>query len=162
MSSVGNSDSSASSTAQQNDVVRKNREEYRGEEAEMVKKQSKEIRRLNEEHYAEIEKLKNEHQAQIEDLRQDAHKEINARDHKYQQEIEDVRGLYRKQLQTQADDSQRQTQALRKSTVLSADQEKNSNEQRFAKLTSDYGQQLDVREKGYEQSLQNARGEQQP
>ncbi|MGZ3723692.1 MAG: hypothetical protein ACXVA9_12205, partial [Bdellovibrionales bacterium] len=86
MSSVGSSDSSNPSRAQE-ETIRKNREASQNAESDMVKKQAKEIRRLNEEHYAEVEGLKQAHQAQMNDLRKATGTEITERDHKYNSDV---------------------------------------------------------------------------
>lgn len=159
MSSVGSSDGSSSSSGS-GDVVRRNREDYEKKEAELVKKQAKEIRRLNEQHYDEVEKLKNDYQAQMDDLRKRTGQDINHRDHKYQKDMEDMRGLYRKQLQTQADNNQSQSEALRKSTKNDLEAERTNANQRNADLTDQYEKSLNRSESQFHDGLEQARAAQ--
>jgi len=161
MSSVGSSDSSnssnSSSSRQADDTIRKNREQYQQKQADLVKKQAKEVRRLNEEHYNEVERMKKAHSDQMEDLRKNTNQVINERDHKYNQDVEGLRDLYKKQMQSQADDTQRKEDTLRKATTGDAEQTKANNEARMTKLTQDYDHGLKEREHTYEESLKENR-----
>jgi hypothetical protein len=155
MSSVGSSDGSSRSSA--DDTIRRDREDYRKKEAELVKKQTKEVRRLNENHYAESERVKQEHQDQMTDLHKQAKEEISERDHRYQQDIEGMRDLHRKEIQRIADENQRKEDSLRQATSADQHSMKKFNDDRYEKLTKDYNQKSTEMGEHYEEASKQAR-----
>jgi hypothetical protein len=102
MTSVNSSDSS-----NRDDVIRRNREDYRQNEAELAKRQQKEIRRINEAHAEEVENLNASHQKQIEAIQKDSHEVLTERDQKNTNDIESLRLLHKKQLQSTLEDGQK-------------------------------------------------------
>lgn len=153
MSSVGSSDSS-----DRNDkVIRRNREEYRNNESDLVKRHQKELRRINEQHYQEVENLKQAHNRQMNELKERSHDSISARDHRYQQDMEEMRSLYRRQLQQLSEESTQKQDALRKSVTGDSDHVKLQSENRLAKLHEEYAQKLNDREQQFRRSLEETR-----
>lgn len=155
MASVGSSDGSNNSREDQ--VIRRNREDYRKKESDMIKKHQKELRRVNEAHYDEVEKMKKAHEEQVETLHKLSHDAISERDHKHLSDIDEMRGMYRKQMESQADESQKREELLRKTNSGEADQTKANNDARFEKLTADYGKSLKDKDQTYQESLKSNR-----
>ncbi|MGE4129994.1 MAG: hypothetical protein AB7F86_00060 [Bdellovibrionales bacterium] len=156
MSSVGSSDSSN----RQDETIRRNREEYRQNESEAIKKHQKELRRLNEKHYAEMEKLKESHNEQMKSMRGASREAISERDMRYQQEIEDLRQMHRKQLQNFADESRTREENLQKATKSDQTQQKDQSDSRFQKLNEDYATSRADQEKRFQEALQLTREDQ--
>lgn len=159
MSSVGSSD--GGNRTSDNESIRRKYEDFRQRESELVKKHQKEIRRLNEQHYAEVERLKEDHQSQMTDMQRGSHDAISARDHRYQKEIEDVRNVHRKQLQNMAEDNQRKEEALKAAVHDDIDTQKANSDDRYARLTSDYNNNLRAQEENFQKNLEEGREAQQ-
>lgn len=159
MSSVGSSDSSNPNRS--DEVVRRNREDYRKNESEMVKKHKQELRRITEQHYQEMENLKNSHQRQMEDLQKQSTDAISKRDHKHQQSIEGMREMHIKQLKQTADENQRREESLRKSTTGDANQQKAQNDARFERLSEDFRSNMSKQEAERKRFAQESREAQQ-
>ncbi len=138
MSSVGSKDGSS----RNDEVVRRNREDYRSNEADMIKKHKAELRRISEQHYAEIENLKAEHQKQMESMHRQSSDTISERDHKYQKSMDDIRDMHTKALKKTAEENGRREDALRRAIKGDADQSKEQNDTRFEKLSKDYRNNL--------------------
>jgi len=137
MSSVNSSDSSTSTR----DEVRKNREDYKNNEAELVKKHAKELRRLNEAHAQEVENLKAQHDKQVQDMQQHAREAISERDNKYQSEIENIRAMHRKQLQGTMDDSQKKDEIYRETIDREGEARATSSDARLNTLKDQYARE---------------------
>lgn len=148
MSSVGSSDSSN----RQDEVVRRNREDYRKNESELIKKQKQELRRISEQHYQEIEKLKEAHQQQLDDVKKQSRDTISERDHRYQKSIDGLREMHVKQLKETAEENSRKEEALRRATTTDFDSERDRNDARFEKLSEDYRNNLVKYEEAHKQS----------
>lgn len=156
MSSVGSSDSSSSSK-RNDEVTRRNREDYRKNESEQIKKHQRELRRLNEQHYSQLEELKQSHASQMENLREASHDALSGRDQKYQEDVEGLRDLHRKQLEQSADENQRKDESLRRSTTTELKQTKAQSDARFERLNQDYRAGLEKTEKNSAEVLAEAR-----
>lgn len=156
MSSVGSSDGSNSSN-RQDEIVRRNREDYRKSESDMVKKHQKELRRLNESHYAELENLKANHGKQLEQVQGASNDAISRRDHQYNQEVEKIRDMNRKAMESQAEETQKQAEALRKAASSEARQQKAQSDARFSKLNSDYAENMEKRDQFFKENIEKTR-----
>ena len=153
MSSVGSSDGSN----RQDEVVRRNREDYRNNETEMIKKHKAELRRISEQHYEEIENLKQEHAKQMEAIHKESGDTISARDHKYQKSMDDIREIHTKQLKKNAEENGRREEALRRAVKGDAEQSKNQNDTRFEKLSKDYRDNLLKAEATHQEATKEGR-----
>lgn len=160
MSSVGSSDSS--NNGKRNDeVVRRQREEYRSAEADTVKKHKKEIRRMSEAHHREIEELKASHAEQLENMNKSSRDTVSKRDHKYQQEMEDLRGMHMKQLKATADENVRKEDALRKAIKGDSNAAQKRNDDRFETLSETYRNDLRKQEELHDDTVRQNRDAQQ-
>lgn len=157
MSSVGSSDSSN----RQDDTVRRTREEAKANEAELARKHRKEIRRVSEQHAQEIEKLKAQHAESIKALKEASSGTITKRDHKYQQDMDKMRELHTKQLQQNADETQRREEALREAMGGDNGREKIRNDERIQKLSGEYKENLQEKDRAMTEALKMARDGQQ-
>ncbi|NCN95627.1 MAG: hypothetical protein GW917_02795 [Bdellovibrionales bacterium] len=149
MSSVGGSGSSN----RQDEVVRRNREEYQSKESELVKKHHKEIRKLSEQHYSEIERLKEMHDQQMKAVQEASNKAITRRDNKYQGDIDSMRSMYMKQLKNVSQDATRKENVS--GQALKADQERAQiqMESRLKALNDDYQAALAKKEELFNKNL---------
>jgi hypothetical protein len=154
MSSVNGSDSSSS-----RDEVRKNREDYRKNEAELVKKHARELRRLNEAHAQEVESLKADHDRQIEEVQKQARESITDRDNKYQSEIENIRSLHRKQLQNTTEDAQKRDELYRDTVKRESDSRAQTSDERVKSLSEQYNRANRDRDENLTRTLGQYRDE---
>lgn len=157
MSSVGSSDGSN----RQDEVVRRNREDYRKNESEMIKKHKQELRNISEQHYQEIESLKKAHAEQMDSMAKHSNDTISERDHKYNKSIEDMRGMHMKQLKATAEETNRREEALRRASQGDNTQAKAQNDARFEKLSEDYKNNLIKAEQAHQESIKEGRESQQ-
>ena len=148
MSSVGSSDGSN----RQDEVVRRNREDYRNNESELIKKHKTELRRIAEQHYQEIENLKNAHNEQMENARKSSTDTIGEREYKHQKSIDEMRGMHLKQLKQTADENARREETLRRANTGDATQQKNQNDSRFEKLNDDYRKNIAKYEEAHKEA----------
>ncbi len=151
MSSINSSDGSNNNREDQ--VVRRNREDYNKKASDMVKKHQREMRRISEQHYAEVENLKTAHQKQMEQLHKLSNDSISERDHRHQSDIDELRGMYKKQMEQHADETQRREENLRKSNTGQIDQQKSNTDARMEKLNQDYSEALKTKDKLYQEAL---------
>lgn len=154
MSSVGSSDGSNN---RNDEVVRRNREEYQAQSSEQTKKHQKELRRINEQHYAEMERLKTDHNEKMKSMAGASKDAISERDHKYQQEMEDMRAMHRKQIQHLADENGRREETLRAASDSDTNQHKKNTMERFDKLSDDYMKQTRNQEANFQRGLAESR-----
>lgn len=155
MSSVSGSDSSAAPPSR--DEVRRNREEYRKNEAELVKKHAKELRRLNEQHAMEVENLKKSHDQQLEEVQSHARDTITDRDNKYQSEIENIRSMHRKQLQATTEEAQKREDLYDQTLKRESQSRKSQNDERVKALNQQYNQANKERDTELAQTLHQYR-----
>lgn len=155
MSSISGSDSSSPPPSR--DEVRRNREEYRKNEAELVKKHAKEMRRLNEQHAMEVENLKKSHEQQLEDVQSHARDTITDRDNKYQSEIENIRNMHRKQLQTTTEEAQKREELFDQTIKRESQSRTSQNDERVKALNQQYAQANKDRDAELTRSLQKYR-----
>jgi hypothetical protein len=153
MSSVGSKDGSS----RQDEVVRRNREDYQNNESEMVKKHKAELRRISEQHYQEIENLKNSHQEQMQSMQKQSHDTISKRDHKYQKSMEEIRGMHLNQLKATAEENAKREETLRRATSGDQNQQKTQSDARFEKLNEDYRNTLVKTEEAHQSSTKQGR-----
>jgi hypothetical protein len=113
MSSVSGSSNNRS---QQDDAVRRTREEYQEREDQGVKKKNNDVKRLSQLHAQEIERLKNQHSAQLENLKNEVREAMTDRDMKYQKDINDLRGMHKQQLEKAAYDNESTRENSRKTS----------------------------------------------
>lgn len=154
MSSVSGSDGSGNRDDQ---VVRRNREDYQKKEAEIVKKHQRELRRISEKHYAELEALKSAHTAQLKNMQKLSSDAISERDHRYQTEVEELRGLHRKQMEEKASETQKREELLRQTNSGQVDQQKANSDARFEKLNTDYSNALKNKDEAYQKAMEETR-----
>ncbi|MCB0362498.1 MAG: hypothetical protein KDD35_07245, partial [Bdellovibrionales bacterium] len=108
MSSVAGSGDSN----RQDEIVRRNREEYLERESQAMRKHNKEIRRLNEAHQAEVDRIKDTFNQQIQEMKERSQQTMTSRDLRHQKETEELRDLYKKQMQAQVESVNSQMEAL--------------------------------------------------
>jgi hypothetical protein len=154
MSSINSSDSSSN---RQDEVVRRNREDYKQKESELVKKHQKEIRRLNETHYAEVEGLKESHTDQMQEMQQKSRENLSRRDMKYQREIENLRNLHRKQMSDLSEDAQSKVSFAEKESDNRISQAERQFTERAAELNDSHLAESQQKEKAFEENLQDLR-----
>lgn len=152
---------SADNSSRQDDVIRRNREDARQSESEMVKKHQKELKRLAEQHHADLERLEKSHQRQITELKKQTQDSISKRDHRYQKEIDGLRDLHRKQLQETATNAAKNVELTRKTTGNEVEMSKARNDQRVQDLNDSYRESLTKAEQNHEEQLNRVREEQQ-
>lgn len=111
MASVSGSDSSTSRN--QDEVLRKKREEYQQKESELVKKHRNEVQRINQQHYQELENVKKNHENQMQDLRSQSRNNQAKRDHTYQKQMNSLREMHRKQVTDLSKSGQDKIEKLR-------------------------------------------------
>lgn len=157
MSTINGSDGSS----RQDEVVRRNREEYQQKESELVKKHQKEIRRLTEAHYGEVEKLKQTQQQQMNDLKKRAGESISVRDHKYQKDIEGLRALHRKQLAEVAGQAQKNKELLTHEQQRELESMKRRYSEQVSDLHSDHQIALKSKDEEHTRTLTEMREQQQ-
>ena len=157
MSTINSSDGSS----RQDEVVRRNREDYRANESEMNKKHQKELKRLTEQHSMELEKLKVAHSNQMNEIKDQSRESISKRDHKYQQEMEDMRAMHRKQLQDTAGSATKTSEVSRKTAEQEVQQGQTRNEERVKTLSENYKRSLDEVNQTNSRALDEVRSKQQ-
>ncbi|MGE0764203.1 MAG: hypothetical protein AB7N80_13055 [Bdellovibrionales bacterium] len=158
MSTINGSDNSS---ARQDEIIRRNREEARQNESEIIKKHQKEITRLTEQHSQEVERLQQNHQKQMSELKRQSQDGISRRDHKYQQEIEGLRGLHRKQMQDTANNASRNVDLNRKTASTEVQQAQIRNDERVQDLNESYRRSLDELSASHARTLGEMRERQQ-
>ncbi len=153
MSSVNSSDGSN----RQDDVVRRNREEYREKESELIKKHNREIRRIGEVHNQQLESVKSTHQKQMDELKSKSHNSINSRDHRHQTEINNLRDMQRKQLEQLASESQSKLNQARQNTAQQQMDLKRRYETQIEDLRSGHQRELTQQNESYQMALEDNR-----
>ena len=156
MSSINSSDSSN----RNDEVVRRNREEYKQKESELVKKHQREIRRLNEAHYGEVENLKENQQSTLGEYQSKSKENLSRRDMKYQKEIENLRALHRKQMTDLSNDAQTRVVTSANASEGGIEMMKNQFQEKSADMTQSHRNEITEKEKAYYQSIEDMRAEQ--
>lgn len=150
MSSVSGSGSSN----RQDEVIRRNREEYQNNESEMVKKHNKELRRISEQHYEEIENLKSDYQKQISALKEASQNTVTKRDNKYQSEIESMRKMHKNQLKNISEGAQKRGGQQVESIKAASDHKEIQMEAQIQRLKDDYETAMSEREEIYNRNIE--------
>ncbi len=150
MSSVGGSGSSS----RQDEVARRNREDYQSKESELVKKHHKEIKRLSEAHYSELERLKEVHDRQMRALQDSARKAITQRDQRHQHDIDSMRSLHKKQLQSQTEGMLKREELLTSINKGEKDQALIQMQSRLDHLNKEYERSIREKEEVFRQNLE--------
>lgn len=143
MSSVSGSDNSASRN--QDEILRKKREEYSQRESDLVKKHRSEIQRINQQHYQELENVKKNHENQMQNLRNQSRNNQAKRDHKYQKQMNDLREMHRKQVTDLSKSNQDKVEKLRA-----------ARDQEVMQLNQKHGSQVEQIQKQNEKNFQTA------
>lgn len=157
MSTINGNDNSS----RQDEVVRRNREDYRQNESELVRKHQKELRRITEQHASELAQLNENHQTQMTELKRLSNESVSARDHKYQKDMDSLRALHRKQLQDTAEGAQRNLEMGRQTNARDMTDTKFRAEERVKMLNEDYERTTRQREGETAHLLTEMREEQQ-
>ena len=166
MSSVSGSDNSASRN--QDEILRKKREEYSQRESDLVKKHRSEIQRINQQHYQELENVKKNHENQMQNLRNQSRNNQAKRDHKYQKQMNDLREMHRKQitdLSKSGQDKVEKLRAARDQEVMQLKQKhgsqveqiQNQNEKNFLTAESRFQKSMDSQRDAQKKALTNQR-----
>ncbi|HAG91328.1 MAG TPA: hypothetical protein DCL41_05625, partial [Bdellovibrionales bacterium] len=138
----------------QDEVVRRNREDYQAKESELVKNHHKEIRRLNEQHYQEMERLKQMHDQQMKAMQEASNKAITRRDNKYQNDIDSMKSMYLKQMKNLSQDAARRENLSGSTMKAEKEQSMIQMESRLKQLNEEYQKQLEIKEKNFNQNLE--------
>jgi hypothetical protein len=145
--------SKANASSGQDESIRRNREEYRKKEAELVKKHAREMRSSNEKHASEIEKVQNQHTTHLNDVRERSQDSLTSRDMKYQKEMEDLRKLHNNQLKRANEDSLAKTEQVNKAAKHEMKQANLGKEDRTLELSSKYNAQMSEEKQRFEDQL---------
>ncbi|MCB0422030.1 MAG: hypothetical protein KDD61_13615 [Bdellovibrionales bacterium] len=141
----------------QDEVARRNREEYQNQEAALVKKHNKEIRRLNEAHMQELEQVRVNHEKQVQNLQKQSTQNVSRRDAQYQNQINQIRKMHTEQVGKIKAEHQRQIEAERKHNRSNEQNIKVANADRMRGLKDHYESTLQKKEVDYMQNVQRAR-----
>ncbi len=153
MSSVN----SASGRNDQNDEIRKMREDYRKKEAELIKKQNKEIAALNQKHDEELGKAEKQHASDLGVSREKTQEAITQRDAKYQKEIEDLRKMQAKQLERLTAENQVKIETQRSTSDSEKGDATLAKNDREQDLLKKYNQQASQYENKFADQVQTLR-----
>lgn len=96
---------SASDRRNQDDRVRKVREEYEAREAENNKRRNQEVKRLEQRHAAEVNQISEAYEEKIADLKDSSRDTLNKRDYDHAKDIDGVRTAYRESLKNKSEEA---------------------------------------------------------
>jgi hypothetical protein len=153
MSSV----SSAGGRSDQNDEIRRLREEYRKKEAELIKRQNKELAKVNQAHETEMEKSEKQQNQDLNETREKTKEVITQKDAKFQKEIEDMRALQTKQLERLTQDNAAKVEAQRQASTGEVTDEKLARTDHEKDLMNKYEQGNRATEDKFSNELQKLR-----
>lgn len=151
MSSVGSSGN--------DEVVRRNREEYQTREAEGTKKRKREARAQTEQHTKEVQQLKADHAKQMDDLRNRSRQALTSKDQEYQSQIKDVKRTYQEQMRNKMEEANSEIDRTNEFAKAKIEKEKTINRAQIDHLKNQGSAEIDQKTKVFSENINNAREE---
>lgn len=147
MSSIKNNDNE----------VRRTREEYQTREAENAKKQKLKAKKSVENQNAEIEAIKEKHAQQMGELKAKATEALTRRDMEYQKEISDLRKMHGEQLKRVAHESDGRKERTEEVLKGEINRTKETSERQRANLSENFTSELSKRDKAMAEYAEQSR-----
>lgn len=125
----------------QDEAVRKAREDYRKKEAELVKKHNKEISALKDKYVTALDKKEAEQVNNLKSAREISQDSLTNKDAKYRKEMEDLRSMHTKQIEKLMQDNRDRIKAQGSASRLEVKQSNLGKEDRVKELHERYQEQ---------------------
>lgn len=152
---------SGSGGSNRNDeIVRRNREDYQNKESELVKRHNREIRRLSEAHMAELRRLEETHKAQLDNLKAKSRESMTLRDRKYQKEMENLKQVHRQQLANVTAETEEKMRRHREALENELRLAQASNDHRVKDINYKYQNLIDEQRNTFTQRLDEVKEDQ--